>query len=587
MGVSRASNRNGRLYGFTWAVIVLFGGAAATQAWLQVVARSNVLETARSTHRFTLSRTQFARRGAIYASDGRPLAIDQDAYVLGLNFDRCPKSDAFFIDLSHATGIPASDFEQLALSGSDRKVWHEALGPTQRAAVQQVKREWKADGVSLDHTGRRIYPLGADAANIVGMLMDDQIPLVGLEKSQNELLAGKNGVTIGPTDVTGEFLPMRVGAGSIPKRDGHDLTLTLDSDLQQEAANQIRMAVEKNQADDGVILVMNPETGDLLAMANYPTFDPTGGDVFTPPGQRKSTKNPAVQDSLEPGSMFKVLTLAKALNDGKIRPEDTINCTGEKVVWAGKAIHCDMHHGNRAHGVVDAEAAIAKSCNVSAATWALDIGYTPMVHYIEDLGLLKKTGVGLPYEARGLFRYDEYAKQLQLATVGFGQSITATPIGISSAFCMLANHGVQMKPRLIKSIDGRTLAPEVKGRPVTAAAADKTLEIMQAVIQDQHGTGFSLRIPGYVLAGKTGTAQRVGKAGGGYVSNFVGFVPSPNPKAMILVMVNHPKAGAYYGASVAGPVWEAMAKAVIKRYHIPPNDPSSLGTREQARMGGG
>jgi len=199
-------------------------------------------------------------------------------------------------------------------------------------------------------------------------------------------------------------------------------------------------------------------------------------------------------------------------------------------------------YGRDQHGVGDAEGAIAKSCNVSAATWALDIGYGPMVKYIEDLGLLQKTGVGLPYEAHGLFRYDEFAKPLQLATVGFGQSITATPVGISSAFCMLANHGVQMKPRLIKSIDGRTVPPEEKGRPIAAEAADKTLEIMQSVIQDQHGTGFSLRIPGYVLAGKTGTAQRVGKAGGGYVSNFVGFVPSPNPKAMILVMVNHPKA---------------------------------------------
>ena len=124
--------------------------------------------------------------------------------------------------------------------------------------------------------------------------------------------------------------------------------------------------------------------------------------------------------------------------------DSVVNCSGALTVWAGRAIRCDSHHGNRAHGVTDTEKAIAKSCNVSAATWALRIGYAPMVKYIEDLGLLKKSKVGLPFEANGLFNYDEYAKPLQLATLGFGQSISTTPICLASAFCMLANHGEQM-----------------------------------------------------------------------------------------------------------------------------------------------
>jgi cell division protein FtsI/penicillin-binding protein 2 len=183
----------------------------------------------------------------------------------------------------------------------------------------------------------------------------------------------------------------------------------------------------------------------------------------------------------------------------------------------------------------------------------------------------------LPFEANGLFNYDEYAKPLQLATLGFGQSISTTPICLASAFCMLANHGIQMKPRLIAKVGDKVMPPVSTGRRLSADAADKTIGLMEAVVQDKSGTGYTLRIPGYRLAGKTGTAQRIGGgAKGGYVSNFVGFVPAPNPKAMILVMINNPKGGAYYGASVAGPVFENLARSVIRRYHIAPNDEAYL-----------
>ncbi len=577
----KLSTRQNRLYYFTWGVLGLFGFAALSQAKLQVIERGSILERARETQRFTLSHKDYARRGAIMSADNRPLAVDQDTYELGISFNRVPQTDAFFLDLSAATGIPASDFSQLALNGEERKVWRESLSATQRNEIQAVKSKWKADGISLDRTGKRTYPLGPAAANVIGAMMD-RTPLVGLERSQNVLLRGRDGKTVGLTDRAGGFLPMRMEAGSIAKRDGENITLTIDSDLQQEAANAVKEAVEKNDADSGVAIIMDPTTGDLLAMANYPSFDPTGGEPGAPKEKRKSTNNPVVQNRLEPGSMFKVLTLAKGLDDGKIDPAAHINCGGALMVWAGHAIKCDSHHGNRAHGSVDAEKAISRSCNVSAATWALRIGYQPMVHYLEDLGLLRPTGVGLPFEAGGRFNYGEYAKPLQLATVGFGQSIVTTPLAIASAFCMLANHGQQMKPRLIRQIGTRVVPPVSLGQRVKPAAADKTLEIMEAVIQDKSGTGYSLRIPGYTLAGKTGTAQKVNrKTGGGYVSNFVGFVPAPNPKAMILVMIDHPKAGAYYGAAVAGPVFEHLAKSVIRRYHIAPNDVATIGQKEE------
>lgn len=556
-------------------MIALFGTAALSQAKLQVFERQSMMDKARQSKKFILSHTEKAKRGSILSSDGRPLAVDQDSYELFINFNNVPKSDAFFVDLSAASGIPATEFSQLALTGVERRTWKAPLSAAQRKAVADVKTLWKADGISLESSGKRTYPLGDSASNIVGMLMDDRVPIVGLEKKQDPLLKGVDGKTIGLTDRAGAFLPMRISDQSTPKRDGNDIVLTIDSELQQEAASQIRTAVLNNQADSGVAVVIDPSNGDILALANYPTYDPTGGQAGIQLDKRKSTKNAGVQNRLEPGSMFKVLTLAKALDMGKVNLHDTINCTGELAYNSHYRVHCDSHHGNRAHGPVDATKAISKSCNVSAASWALKIGYPDMVKYIEDLGLLKPTQLGVPYEAAGGFNYNEYAKPLQLMHLGFGQSITTTPVGIASALSMLANHGEQMKPRLIKQIGKQSIPPVSMGKRIGSAAADETMKIMQSVIEDDGGTGASLRVPGYILGGKTGTAEKQAQKGQ-YVSNFVGFVPSPNVKAMIVVMIDHPQNGKYYGATVAGPVFKALAKTVIHRYHIPPNEGVAL-----------
>jgi cell division protein FtsI/penicillin-binding protein 2 len=275
---------------------------------------------------------------------------------------------------------------------------------------------------------------------------------------------------------------------------------------------------------------------------------------------------------LEPGSTFKILTLAKALDAGKVKMTDTIMCRGEFHPTESSTVHCDAHHGNRAHGLLDPIKAIAKSCNVCAGMWALKVGREDMIEYVEDLGLLEKTQIGVPGEVHGLFRRDEYAKILQTAHVGFGQSITATPLALTSAFSMLANDGVRMQPRLIKKIGTQDM-PIAKGKKIVSAeVAHQVEEAMEAVIESDAGTGKTLRVPGYRLGGKTGTAEKVGSKPRGYVSNFIGFVPVEQPRAVIMVMVNNPKVG-YYGAVVAGPPFKTMAENVIRRMNIPPDAP--------------
>jgi cell division protein FtsI/penicillin-binding protein 2 len=580
---------------------VLVGGfviAALSQARVQLLERGSIIDRASETDRFMVSRIEYAHRGGIYSSDGKPVAQDEDTRVLTVEFTKVPHSAAFFMDVAAATGIPASEFLQLADANVRSRTWREPISAAQAKALQDVKNTWRADGISLSRSGRRNYPLGESTSCFVGVLRDGK-PQGGLELGTNKLLSGENGKKVGLVDRTGAFLPMRLDSKTVQRVDGQAVTLTIDSELQLAATSSLKQAVESNKADQGVAIVIDPKTGDLLAMANWPSYDPnTMGEAKTS-GDRASDFNPNYMATLEPGSMFKILTLAKALDKGVLHLHDTVFCHG--TLGIGKrTISCDSHHGNRAHGLLDPTLAIAKSCNVSAATWALRVGYDDYVKYMEKLGIMSKTHLGVPGERRGLFNYNEYAKTLQLATLGFGQSVNATPIELASAFAMLGNNGLRMEPRLIKKIGVQEQPLRPAGQIVSAQTTKEVLHIMRSVIESDAGTGKDLRIPGYVLGGKTGTAQKMNRQtrsmkGGGYVSNFVGFVPAEQPRAVILVMVDNPKAGKYYGASVAGPVFVQLAKSVIRRFDIPPSTAAEVTkanaeaekTRSAALAGGG
>ncbi|MEZ0325046.1 MAG: peptidoglycan D,D-transpeptidase FtsI family protein [Fimbriimonas sp.] len=567
----------------------MFVLAALSQAKLQILERENTIELANATKRFTLRKIDKARRGSIFSSDGKPLAQDANAYELTVQFARVPKSDAFFLDLANATGIAASEFSSIAESGAKSKTWDDAVSSDRAEAISEVKTKWRADGVSLKAAADREYPLGEAASCVVGVVREQSqvvkgtgvngipprfergVAATGLESSRNDLLTGQDGVRVGLTDRDGAFLPMRMEDEGKARIDGKAITLTIDSDLQDFATQAIKKAVEEHDAENGVAIVITPGEGDILAMANWPSFDPNGHI------QGEFGYNPAYMAQLEPGSTFKILTLAKAMDEGKVDLNSIVQCRGVLSVTAkGKPVHCDSHHGNRAHGTTDSIKAIAKSCNVSAATWALRVGRPQMIDYIQKLGLLKRTGIGGTKEARGLFRFDEYAQTLQLAHVGFGQSITCTPLGLASAFSMLGNGGTLVPPRLIKKVGDEELPVGPGERILKEETVDKMVTCLESVIESDSGTGKDLRIPGYRLGGKTGTAQKVGSGVKGYVSNFIGFVPARNPRAVVLVMVNNPKKG-YYGATVAGPAFKEIAKQVIRHFNIPPSVTSKAG----------
>jgi len=559
---------------FVWLIAGLFLVATLSQVRFSLSYGGQVLREAKDSKRFLIRKHETAKRGTIYSSDGKALAESVDVFEFGIQFAKVPHSPAFFMEVASVIGIPASELMHLACSGVKSRTWREPLSAEYAKDLQSIKTKWQADGLSLLCTKMRRYPLAEATSCMVGVLKDDS-PVSGLEKGQDIYLRGVNGVREGLTDRTGAFLPTRNETMLTPCIHGKDITLTIHTSLQIAATEAIRRAVEINQADRGSAIIMDPHTGDLLAMANWPSFHP---DQAASEGEQFSDFNSCTMAAFEPGSTFKILTLAKALDLGVTHLNQMIDCKGILNIGKSSRIRCDMHGGHRDHGPIDPVQAIAKSCNVSASTWMMQVGYKEMVKYIEDLGLLQKTQLGLPLEAKGLFNYKEYAKDLQMANVGFGQSVTATPVAFASAFTMIANKGVRVHPRLIRSIDGQMQPVRIAGQLIKPETASAILNTMERVM-NSGGTGSKLGIPGYRLAGKTGTAERTNpetgrlKDGGGYISSFVGMVPSSDTKALILVMVENPKAGRYYGSGVAGPTFNELAKNVIRHFKIPATEP--------------
>lgn len=567
MSSSQAAS-NSRLRLVSFGAAAFFGLALYSQARVQTFGSNDVKKKALDSKRFVVTQVDLPKRGLIMSSDGKILARDEGVYALHVNFAKVPKSTGFYLDLAEATDMSGADIRQMADRAKGDVLWPATLTPEQKKKVDAVKTRWRADGLSADPTGKRQYSIGSAGAPIVGLFGK-----TGIEKALLEELSGSRGVARGLVDRTGAFLPMRMEDDNVRRVDGQDVQLTIDSSLQMAAFDAVKRAVESNKARSGVAIVMDPKTGDLLAMVNWPTFDPATGQG---PDGKPADFNPNIMEYLEPGSTMKILTLAKAIEDQRVTPGWTWNCGGA-LVKGPYRIQCDAHHGNRAHGTLGLEKAIAVSCNVSAAQWACEIGFEPYHKFIQDLGLIEKPVLELPGVKGGSLFIEPVAKTHELMCWGFGQSMGVTPLALASAFTALGNDGVWMKPRLVKSVGGKE-RPVQEGQAVfSSETSQQVMRYMETVIDSNRGTGKSLRIPGYRTAGKTGTAERKGRVGGGYVANFVGFIPAEAPKAMILVMIDHPTTGRYYGATVAGPVYLDIAHAVIRKFGLKPSSGTPIG----------
>jgi stage V sporulation protein D (sporulation-specific penicillin-binding protein) len=434
--------------------------------------------------------------------------------------------------------------------------------------VEKIK-ELNLPGLFFVEENVRHYEYDSLASHVLGFTGIDNQGLMGIEKTFDRELQGTRGRIVVEQDATGREVPGALHK-YIPPRQGNSLVLTLDRTIQQFVERELDRVVEKYNPKLAVIIVMDPRTGEILAMGNRPTFDLK--NWMTAP-QGVWDRNPAIWYNYEPGSTFKIITTSAAISEGVVKPDDQFFDPGYIKV-ADRYIRCWADGG---HGSQTFEQVVMNSCNPGFVEVGLRLGKEKFYSYIKKFGFGEVTGIDLPGEASGIMIPLEKATNLNLATMTIGQSIAVTPIQLLTATCAVANGGVLLRPHLVKEIrdpEGnvlKTFQPEVVRRVLDQDKARQVAELLQAVVMK--GTGRNAFIDGYRVAGKTGTAQVVGEGGGyvsgKYVASFTGFAPADNPRVAALVMVAEPQGGIYYGSQVAAPVFREVVRDTLHYLQVP------------------
>jgi stage V sporulation protein D (sporulation-specific penicillin-binding protein) len=420
-------------------------------------------------------------------------------------------------------------------------------------------------GIYFTEEPKRYYPNGNLASHILGFTMKYAEPAEGIvgqegiELYYDKYLKGLPGKIIMETDAQGKETPTNVER-MVPPIDGWNVILTIDQVIQHFAEKAVSDAMEQYQADKVYCIVMDPKTGDILAMANRPDFDPN-----EPPrelgyeGMEAFIKNIAVKDNMDPGSTFKIITTAAALESGVASVNSTYNDPGYRIVDRQR-INCWKHGG---HGHQTLHEALQNSCNPAFMDMALGMGVSQFYDYLEAFGFDSKTGIDINGEERGVMISEASVKNVDLARIGFGQSIAVTPIQLINATAAVINGGNLMEPRLVKALefdDGNEyIYEEIEPVTVRRVVSENTSSIMRDILESvvNKGSGKNARIPGYTVGGKTGTAQKYSSTGGikqgAVIASFIGFAPTDDPQLLVLFMVDEPKVAVDFGSVVAAP----------------------------------
>ncbi|MCL5115831.1 MAG: penicillin-binding transpeptidase domain-containing protein [Firmicutes bacterium] len=425
-------------------------------------------------------------------------------------------------------------------------------------------------GIHLVTETARYYPEGELAAGILGFTGIDNQGLAGVELIYDRALKGVAGSIQEEYDAHGQTVSygrQRI----VPSRQGDTLELTIDENIQWMAERAAEHAMISTGGKAVMITVMHPQSGGILAMAQRPTFNPNHFRDFNP----KRYRELAVTDAIPPGSIFKPVTLASALEAGTTSPGAGFYCPGFKIVL-GRRVNCWRPQGHGAESLADI---VKNSCNVGFMDLGLGLGVDRFYEGLNHFGVMSRTGIDLPGEAVGIFPRKGRVTALDLAIMAFGQTLTVTPIGLLTAISAIANGGELLKPHVARSLrspDGKILksfdSDRVR-RVVSSEVASLVQNMMTGVVR--LGSGKLAQIPGYRVAGKTGTAQKVvnGRTEKGiYISSFVGFAPVPNPVAAILISIDEPQ-GAFYGGQVAAPVFGRLMRDILRYLKVPATEP--------------
>ncbi|MFN2633587.1 MAG: penicillin-binding protein [Thermoanaerobaculia bacterium] len=507
------------------------------------------------------------RRGAILDREGRELAVSVEVSSVYAAPDEVAQPAAAARSLGAALGLPAGPI-LARLSSEKGFVWiARKIDP---AAADRV-RALKLAGVRLVPETKRFYPKGSLGASVLGYVGTDDTGLAGLEYAYDSSVRGKSGRIVTFKDARRSTYGESEAPGARAEQEGATLTLSLDSGIQFAAERELAATLTELHARSGSVVLMDPSNGEILAMASAPGFDLNQYGRYP----AETRRNHAIADAYEPGSTFKVVTGSVALEAGVIRMDEVIDTGGGSVRIGNVTINEDKHHD---YGALTLAGVLAHSSNVGIIRVGLRLGAQRLYDGASGFGIGKPSGVDLPGEACGTFRPLSRWSSLSNASISMGQEVSLTALQLARVAAVIANGGLLVQPRLVTRLarpDGReervAIPPPV--RVISEATSKKMRDMLVGVVEN--GTGAEAAIPGFSVAGKTGTAQKAGPGGyqrGRHVPNFVGFAPAENPKIVGVVVVEEPQGNKYYAAAVAAPLFSRIVSQALGIMRVAPEE---------------
>ncbi|MEK6335223.1 MAG: penicillin-binding protein [Acidobacteriota bacterium] len=533
-------------------------------------------------HEDLSTRARNQQLSAIVTSPTRGQVLDRQGRELARSIDTA----SFFADPREIINVDETARRVAAITGQDRAELANRLRAAQDAKKKfvwiirrlEITAANKLDalevpGVYPRKEPKRFYPNDSLAAHVLGFVGSEENGLSGVEQYYNEKIRGESGTLYLEMDRDRRVFE----SYQVQPHPGQTVVLTIDQVIQYRTEQALRAAVESSHAKSGTAIVMDPQSGEILALANAPSFDPNQ----PPKDSADGRANVALQSIYEPGSTFKIVAYSAAIEKGLVKPEDKIDCQMGQITVAGRLIH--DHHP---FGVLTVADALAQSSNVGAIKLGLLVGNESMYEYMKRLGFGSRTGIDLAGESPGILRSLNRWQPSSIGSLAMGQEVGVTPLQMASAYCVLANDGQWVKPHLVRELrspDGEVLyraKPEMRRalKPETVAALRTMLEGVTL-----RGTARKAQLDGYSAAGKTGTAQKIDPrtraySATKYVGSFVGFAPVSNPAVVIVVMIDEPQ-GAYHGGDVAAPVFREIAEQILPDLSITPDVELKPGTQ--------
>lgn len=511
-----------------------------------------------------------AARGLILDARGKVLASNRTVCTVSVIHSQIREPEKVIRILAEKLGMKEEDVRKRVEKISSI----ERIKTNVDKSTGDAIRECRLDGVKVDEDYKRYYPYGSLASRVLGFTGGDNQGIIGLEVKYDEILKGKPGKILTTTDARGIELDS-LGERRKEPEEGKSLWLSLDINIQKYAQQEALKVMEEKQAERVSILIMNPQNGEIYACVNVPEFDlndpftlNTPRDTVQMTEEQKQEclnqmwRNPCLNDTYEPGSTFKIITMAAGLEEGVVSVDDRFYCPGYILV-KDRRIHCAKRTGHGSQNFVEGA---QNSCNPVFIQVGLRLGVDRYYRYFRKFGLLTKTGVDLPGEARTIMHQEKNMGEVELATVSFGQSFQITPIQLAVTVSSLINGGRRVTPHFGTAVSDReqTKAEElvypVKEGIVSSETSGQIREILEKVVS--LGSGKNAGIQGYHIGGKTATSQTLPRSSCRYISSFLGFAPAENPQVLGLCIIHDPK-GVYYGGTVAAPVIRSIFENIL------------------------